>query len=116
MFLRIVFIRFSVIYKPNVPNIFDLKVTTVTVICCALLALIWTILPLIGWSYYSLEGAGISCSVEWQNHSLNVITYNITIFAFVFIIPLIILLATNIKIILMVIKLFHFYFELCDKF
>ena len=103
-------IRLSVLYRSNFENIFELKVTTITVICCALLSLIWTILPLIGWSYYSVESTGISCSVEWQDRSLNVITYNITIFSFVFIIPLIILLVTNIKIIIMVILIIQFSF------
>ena len=66
---------------------------------CAILSLIWTTFPLVGWSYYSLEGIKISCSVEWQDHSLNVFSYNMTMFAFVFFIPAIIICFANVKII-----------------
>ncbi len=71
---------------------------------CAILSTIWTTLPLVGWSYYSLEGARISCSVEWQDHSMNVVSYNVTIFVFVFVIPAFIIVFANVKIIQIVCK------------
>jgi hypothetical protein len=64
---------------------------------CIILSSVWTILPLVGWSYYSPEGAKISCAVEWQDHSFSVMSYNITIFIFVFILPLIIIGISNLK-------------------
>ncbi len=66
---------------------------------CAILSLIWTAFPLVGWSYYSLEGIKISCSIEWQDRSLNAFSYKVTIFAFVFFIPSIIICFANLKII-----------------
>ena len=41
------------------------------------MGIFWAIIPLFGWSEYSLEGALISCSVEWNKkelHQLLVIT------------------------------------------
>lgn len=60
---------------------------------------------MLGWSYYSLEGALTSCSVEWKDKSWNVITYNITIFVFVFIIPFLSIMLIHVKIIIKVMKL-----------
>jgi hypothetical protein len=56
-------------------------------------------MPLIGWSEYSLEGAMISCSIEWNKQTPSVLSYNISISIFVYFIPLFILVYTNLKII-----------------
>jgi hypothetical protein len=39
----------------------------------------------------------MSCGVEWQDNSINVKSYNITIFIFAFIIPLVIIIITNLN-------------------
>ena len=59
--------------------------------------------PILGWSYYSLESGLVSCSVEYNEKSLNVISYNIGMFIFVFILPFGITTYTNIKSFLIVI-------------
>ncbi len=41
----------------------------------------------------------MSCGIEWQDHSLNVLSYNMTVFVFAFFLPLMILVVTNYKII-----------------
>ena len=66
---------------------------------CLVLGLIWPILPLFGWSHYTLEGALTSCTVEWAERSFNVVSYNITIWICGFLIPLIIIVYTNYKLI-----------------
>ena len=68
-------------------------------ISCFIIGLFWSTMPLLGWSYYSLEGANTSCSVEWNERSLSVTSYNITIFIFVFLTPVLIICVTQIKII-----------------
>ena len=79
------------------------KTCIISIMLCVFLSAIWAILPLFGWSYYSPEGVKMSCSVEWKDHSANVFSYNMTIFVFAFLIPLIILIVTNVKIIKIVI-------------
>ena len=55
-----------------------------------------------GWSHYSMDTTLITCSISWQDRSLNVISYNATIFVFVYFLPLSIIAFTNIKLIVLV--------------
>ena len=71
------------------------------IVVCILLGLTWSVLPLLGWSHYSFEGSHTSCSVEWNDKSLNVVSYNITMFGFVYLIPLVAIIITNVKLIIM---------------
>ena len=66
------------------------------------------VLPLLGWSHYAPEGLKISCSIDWQDQTFNVLSFNITIFLFVFFIPALIILITNNKIIRTVTVKFKF--------
>jgi hypothetical protein len=61
-------------------------------------------LPLLGWSYYSLEESLTTCSVEWRDKALDVVSYNVAIFIFVFFIPLILIIVTNAKLVFVVRK------------
>jgi hypothetical protein len=47
---------------------------------CNVLALLHTSAPLVGWSYFSPEGALVTCSIEWAERSFSVISYNVFIF------------------------------------
>lgn len=95
-------LSFLIFQKPARIKTLTYKQCLKSLILCAVLSLIWASMPLFGWSYYSLEGVKITCSVEWRDRSFNVISYNTTIFLFVFIIPLVILVVTNTKLILFV--------------
>ncbi|CAF4864337.1 unnamed protein product [Rotaria sp. Silwood1] len=70
--------------------------------CVYILSLFWTIMPLLGWSSYDYEGVGVSCSIKWTERTFNVISYNITVLIFVYFIPVMIILITNIKIYLLI--------------
>ena len=71
-----------------------------------LFGLFWSGKPLVGWSYYSSDGNKISCSVEWKQKNLNVVSYNIGVFIFVFIVPFTLIIVTNLKSIIIVKLLF----------
>ena len=73
-----------------------------SIVLCIVLGLIWPVLPLFGWSYYTLEGGLTSCTVEWSERSFNVISYNIVIWVGGFFLPLIIIFYTNFKLIFIV--------------
>ena len=75
------------------------KVCFMTIVACVFGSALWAILPLFGWSYYKAEGLRMSCSVEWENHEANVLSYNITIFLLAFVVPVIVLIVANVKII-----------------
>ncbi len=69
---------------------------------CFLASIFWSTMPLLGWSHYALENNLTSCSVEWNERSLNVTSYNVCLFFFGFIIPLAIILYSNLRIIYIV--------------
>jgi hypothetical protein len=73
------------------------KACFITIVVCIFLSAIWAFFPLVGWSYYSTEGIKMSCGVEWQDHSLNVMSYNISIFIFAFFLPLVLIAIANYK-------------------
>ena len=79
------------------------------ILLCMALSLVWTTLPLVGWSHYSFEGLGISCSVEWNERSFSVISYNIVILVINFLLPLNCILYADISLIYMVSDRVHVY-------
>ncbi|CAF0955798.1 unnamed protein product [Brachionus calyciflorus] len=96
------FERFYIIYKPlSIRNV-NKKNNLVIIFLCSLNGLMWATFPLIGWSHYSLEGAMTSCAVEWKERSTNVSSYNITIFSVVYLIPFLLILISNTKLIFIV--------------
>ena len=73
-----------------------------SILISILIGIFWAIVPLFGWSEYSLEGAMISCSVEWNKRTASIMSYNISIALFVFILPLVIIIIINWKIVYIV--------------
>ena len=89
--------RYYILKCPtNVKNL-NKKKSYLAIFICVLLGLFWSFMPIIGWSHYSLEDSLTSCAVEWKEHSLNVTSYNIAIFIFVFIIPFGAIVLANLK-------------------
>ena len=48
---------------------------------------IWSVLPVIGWGSYGLEGLEISCAVQWERTDAEHLSYTMTLFAVNFVIP-----------------------------
>ena len=97
--------RFYIIHRPMGFSRLKLKTSLYIIGFCALFSLFWCVVPLFGWSRYSLEGAKTTCAVEWEERSFSVISYNVAIFIFVFFVPVCILFFTNIRLILIVNKM-----------
>ncbi len=93
--------RYYVI-NSNIKNRFVSAKTVLRVLAgCIMQGIIWASFPLFGWSHYTLEGANTSCAVEWNERSLNVVSYNTAMFVFVYFIPLIIIFISNFRLIIM---------------
>jgi c-opsin len=91
------FERYYVLKKPlNMNKITNKKVVTAIVIS-VIFSLFWTLMPLLGWSKYTLEDGLTGCSIEWKPTDLNVISYNISMFIFVFFLPFGLIFTTNFK-------------------
>lgn len=65
------------------------KIALITLIPVYLNGVVWAVCPFIGWGQYGPEPFGMSCSLDWFNLSHS---YIFTMFAFVFIIPVLVML------------------------
>ncbi|CAF1664281.1 unnamed protein product, partial [Rotaria sordida] len=64
--------------------------------CIAIfIAFIWTILPVIGWNEYTMEGARTSCCINWYDRRTSYVAFLFFLFIVVYCIPLIILIIFN---------------------
>lgn len=80
-------------------NICDMRQPLSEILVLALLAFFWAVMPILGWSHYKLEGLDTSCSVAWDDKSLNAFSYNVSIFVGVFVIPLVSIIDSNSKLV-----------------
>jgi c-opsin len=91
------FERYYVLKDPlNMKKITNKKVT-IAIIVSIIFSLFWTLMPLLGWSKYTLEDGLTGCSIEWKPININIISYNILMFIFVFFLPFGLIFITNFK-------------------
>ena len=102
-FFDLFILRFYVVFNPFVICSIRKKSYLIAIIISITISLFWTIAPMIGWSYYSLEGALTTCSVEWEDRSFNVVSYNLAMFIGAYFIPLLFMIITTVNIIIKVI-------------
>ena len=74
------------------------EVAIKAIILSCVIGLFWALMPIIGWSEYSLEGVLISCSIEWNKQTPGVVSFIISFAIFAYLIPLCILIYTNLRI------------------
>ena len=91
------FERYYVLKDPSNMKKINKKTVSMAIIVSLILSFFWSIMPLVGWSKYTLEDALTACSIEWKKRNLNVISYNISIFIFVFLFPFTFIFVTNFK-------------------
>lgn len=97
------FERYYIIQKPMHMKKFKSKLMIQIVVGCVLMSFFWSAMPLFGaWSHYSLEEGRVGCCVEYREKSLNVISYNVAMFVFVFTIPFGFILVSNLRMLLIV--------------
>lgn len=100
--MNYLFHRFFIVYWPLKIREITPLTNGISIGIAMLLSIFWALMPMFGWSYYSLEGALRSCSIEWKERSFNVISYNMSILVIVFIIPVAIIVSTNIMLLIKV--------------
>jgi len=96
------YVRYDILKSQKNERTINNKLIIYSVVVSFGLSLFWSVVPIFGWSYYSLEDGLVSCSVEYNEKNLNVISYNIGMFTFVFILPFGLTLYANIKSLLIV--------------
>ncbi len=65
---------------------------------CLALGLTWAVMPLSGWSNYSLQGALTTCGPDIISKNANVFSFNASMYAVVFVLPFMMIIISNIKI------------------
>ncbi len=89
--------RYYLIRKPlNIRKIKSRKTFIIITICCAL-GLAWSVMPLVGWNHYVLEGVHTSFGVEFSFKTLNFLSFNIMLFATVFALPFVLIIVANVQ-------------------
>ncbi len=61
------------------------------------LSFFWSLAPLFGWSYYSLEEGLVSCSTNYTDQSWNVTSYNMAMLLCVYLAPFLFTIGLNMK-------------------
>ncbi|CAF3438858.1 unnamed protein product [Rotaria sp. Silwood1] len=89
-------IRYATVFETNIQNRFIGQHSYWTVIVCWLFGLIFALPPLFNWNKYTPEGIGFHCGLNWFDRSLSSLIYFILAFAFIYFIPLVVLLVINI--------------------
>ncbi len=103
--------RYYIIRRPfNIRKITQKTTLIVIGISCAL-GLTWSLLPLIGWSSFVLEGALTSCGPDFHSKTFNNLSFNITLFLTVFVIPFGTISVTSFKLYLKVMNFEIFYLK-----
>ena len=87
------------VYKPLLARSFTVYNRLHIVLACGMFALFWALMPLVGWSHYSMEASRTTCSVEWAERSVSVTSYNMAIFFFVFLLPVSVIVVVNFKLV-----------------
>ncbi|XP_070557899.1 visual pigment-like receptor peropsin [Ptychodera flava] len=84
--------RYLIIVKPHIGCYITKKRAVMMSTVAWFLALLWSVFPLIGWSEYTFEGAGMMCSVLWQSDETDDVLYVVSLFLSSFVLPITIMI------------------------
>ncbi|XP_038069891.1 visual pigment-like receptor peropsin [Patiria miniata] len=85
--------RYIYVCKPASKHKLTPKVTFIVLVVIWAKALFWTVTPFIGWSSYTYEPFGLSCSLDWTARTFSHLSYNVACVLGVFVAPLAVMLA-----------------------
>ena len=69
---------------------------------CAMLALFWCSLPLLGWSSYGFEGILVSCSLKWDVNDFSHLSYNMSTMVVAFLLPIVFIVTTYTRVVIFI--------------
>lgn len=94
--------RYAALLRPTKADSSDFRRAWLCVTGSWLYSLVWTLPPFLGWSSYGPEGAGTSCSVQWQLRSASSVSYVVCLFIFCLFLPLMLMIFCYGKILLII--------------
>lgn len=86
--------RLRIIRSPNQRMRIEQKYPATYILSVWIFAFLVTIPPILGWGKYSIEGTGVSCSVDWESTTLNSLTYIAFLFVIGFLVPVIVIVSS----------------------
>ncbi|CAH2315151.1 pinopsin-like isoform X1 [Pelobates cultripes] len=84
--------RYLTVLKCTKADVSNYRKAWICIVGSWIYSLFWTLPPLFGWSRYSLESSGITCSVMWHSNSTNNVSYIVCLFLFCLVLPLFIMI------------------------
>nr|AXN75756.1 opsin [Renilla koellikeri] len=72
------------------------------IIASWIIAFVTSLFPIFGWSAYVFEGFGLHCSILWTSAQIKHLSYSVFLLLFFFVIPVIIMVASYIRMFLVV--------------
>lgn len=87
--------RCYILVRPFAANRVTVQKSVIISCFVVFLAFIWSILPILGWNEYVIEGARTSCCINWYDRRVSYISFTFFLFFFVYLIPLLIIIVSN---------------------
>ncbi|CAF2701419.1 unnamed protein product [Rotaria sp. Silwood2] len=87
--------RCYIIVRPFQAKYITVNKCTIVSCIAIFIAFIWTMLPVMGWNEYTMEGARTSCCINWYDRRTSYIAFLFFLFIVVYCVPLIILIIVN---------------------
>lgn len=102
--------RYIVITRQMSAVVVNNTVSATMLAFCYIVGLFWSAIPFSGWTRYEYEAIGTTCSVALDSSDFYVLSYNICIFVFCYLVPVITMICCYCKILQTVSCLFLFCF------
>ncbi|XP_048258687.1 visual pigment-like receptor peropsin [Haliotis rufescens] len=84
--------RYITICYPQFAYCLNYEVAKFTIIFTWAYSLLWTTPPLVGWSSYTFEPFGTSCSIDWSNSGTKELSYTWCLIIFCFLIHVVVMI------------------------
>lgn len=101
--------RYIVITRQMSAVVVNNTVSATMLAFCYIVGLFWSAIPFSGWTRYEYEAIGTTCSVALDSSDFYVLSYNICIFVFCYLVPVITMICCYCKILHTVSCLFLFF-------
>ena len=90
-------LRLYVVSKPMGAVNITFKKISVLIFLAVIFGIFWPIMPLIGWSSYTININWMMCTIDTETKDSNHISFNVIMFLFIYIIPLVLIFYSNSK-------------------
>lgn len=95
-------IRYALVYHPICMSNLRKNKTIIILICYFTINFLWSMMPIFGWSHYTIEHNDLQCDIDYRTRSFSALSFNALTLIFFWLIPISIGCYINFKILLIV--------------